>query len=81
MQTVALEPVDAVTVTILVDNVSDMLLEDQGRWQRDPLFLDDQALVLSVGDKWLVVLTLAALPRMPQDQRRHQLRAVAPISG
>ena len=34
MQTVALEPVDAVTVTILVDNVSDMLLEDQGPARR-----------------------------------------------
>ena len=34
MQAVALEPVDAVTVTILVDNVSDMLLEDQGPARR-----------------------------------------------
>ena len=34
MQTVALDPVDAVTVTILVDNVSDMLLEDQGPARR-----------------------------------------------
>ena len=34
MQVVALEPVDAVTVIILVDNVSDMLLEDQGPAKR-----------------------------------------------
>lgn len=34
VQGVALEPVDAVTVTILVDNVSDMLLEDQGPAKR-----------------------------------------------
>ena len=34
MQTIALEPVDAVTVTTLVDNVSDMLLEDQGPARR-----------------------------------------------
>ena len=29
----------------------------QGRWRPDPLILDDQALVLSVRDKGLVVLT------------------------
>jgi hypothetical protein len=34
LQAVALEPVDAVTVTILIDNVSDMLLEDQGPAKR-----------------------------------------------
>jgi 7,8-dihydropterin-6-yl-methyl-4-(beta-D-ribofuranosyl)aminobenzene 5'-phosphate synthase len=34
VQAVTLEPVDAATVTILVDNVSDMLLEDQGPARR-----------------------------------------------
>jgi 7,8-dihydropterin-6-yl-methyl-4-(beta-D-ribofuranosyl)aminobenzene 5'-phosphate synthase len=34
VRAVALAPVDAVTVTILVDNVSDMLLEDQGPAKR-----------------------------------------------
>lgn len=34
VQAVALEPVDAVTVTMLIDNVSDMLLEDQGPAKR-----------------------------------------------
>jgi 7,8-dihydropterin-6-yl-methyl-4-(beta-D-ribofuranosyl)aminobenzene 5'-phosphate synthase len=34
MQAVPLEPVDAVAVTILIDNVSDMLLQDQGPAKR-----------------------------------------------
>ena len=34
MQAVPLEPVDAVVVTMLIDNVSDMLLQDQGPAKR-----------------------------------------------
>ena len=37
MPTVPLEPVDSVTVTTLVDNVTDMLLQDQGPAKRPPL--------------------------------------------
>jgi hypothetical protein len=37
MPTVSLEPVDSVTVTTLVDNVTDMLLQDQGPAKRPPL--------------------------------------------
>jgi 7,8-dihydropterin-6-yl-methyl-4-(beta-D-ribofuranosyl)aminobenzene 5'-phosphate synthase len=37
MTTIALEPVDGVTVTTLVDNVSDALLTDQGPAKRLPL--------------------------------------------
>ena len=34
METIALEPVDALTVTMLVDNVTDSLLADQGPAKR-----------------------------------------------
>jgi 7,8-dihydropterin-6-yl-methyl-4-(beta-D-ribofuranosyl)aminobenzene 5'-phosphate synthase len=37
MEAITLEPVDAVTVTTLVDNVTDMLLTDQGPATRQPL--------------------------------------------
>jgi len=37
MPNVPLEPVDSVTVTTLVDNVTDMLLQDQGPAKRPPL--------------------------------------------
>jgi 7,8-dihydropterin-6-yl-methyl-4-(beta-D-ribofuranosyl)aminobenzene 5'-phosphate synthase len=37
METLALEPVDAVTVTTLVDNVTDILLTDEGPATRPPL--------------------------------------------
>lgn len=37
MEAIALEPVDAVTVTTLVDNVSDLLLPDEGPAKRPPL--------------------------------------------
>jgi 7,8-dihydropterin-6-yl-methyl-4-(beta-D-ribofuranosyl)aminobenzene 5'-phosphate synthase len=36
-ETIALEPVDSVTITTLVDNVSDMLLMDRGPAKRPPL--------------------------------------------
>ena len=34
METIPLEPVDAITVTTLVDNVADLLLTDQGPAKR-----------------------------------------------
>lgn len=37
MRSVPLEPVDSITVTTLVDNVTDMLLQDQGPAKRPPL--------------------------------------------
>jgi 7,8-dihydropterin-6-yl-methyl-4-(beta-D-ribofuranosyl)aminobenzene 5'-phosphate synthase len=37
MEAIALEPVDAVTVTTLVDNVTDILLTDEGPASRQPL--------------------------------------------
>jgi 7,8-dihydropterin-6-yl-methyl-4-(beta-D-ribofuranosyl)aminobenzene 5'-phosphate synthase len=37
METVALEPVDALTVTTLVDNVTDLLLTDEGPVTRSPI--------------------------------------------
>ena len=37
MEAIALEPVDALTVTTLVDNVSDLLLPDEGPAKRPPL--------------------------------------------
>ena len=37
MEPIALEPVDSVTVTTLVDNVSDLLLVDEGPAKRPPL--------------------------------------------
>jgi 7,8-dihydropterin-6-yl-methyl-4-(beta-D-ribofuranosyl)aminobenzene 5'-phosphate synthase len=37
MEPIALEPVDALTVTTLVDNVIDMLLVDEGPAKRPPL--------------------------------------------
>jgi 7,8-dihydropterin-6-yl-methyl-4-(beta-D-ribofuranosyl)aminobenzene 5'-phosphate synthase len=37
METIALEPVDALTVTTLVDNVADLLLTDEGPAKRYPL--------------------------------------------
>jgi 7,8-dihydropterin-6-yl-methyl-4-(beta-D-ribofuranosyl)aminobenzene 5'-phosphate synthase len=37
METIALEPVDALTVTTLVDNVTDSLLADQGPAKRPPM--------------------------------------------
>ena len=36
METISLEPVDAVTVTTLVDNVTEPLLVDQGPAKRPP---------------------------------------------
>ena len=36
MEAIALEPVDSLTVTTLVDNVTDMLLVDQGPAKRPP---------------------------------------------
>ena len=39
METIPLEPVDALTITTLVDNVSDLLLVDQGPARRPPLSL------------------------------------------
>jgi 7,8-dihydropterin-6-yl-methyl-4-(beta-D-ribofuranosyl)aminobenzene 5'-phosphate synthase len=41
MTTIPLQPVDSVTVTTLVDNFSDMLLQDQGPAKRPRL--GDQA--------------------------------------
>ena len=72
-----LEPVDWVTVTTLMDNVTDIFMPDQGparrppaepgfppqqawlggRWAPDPLVLDDQALVVDVAGKGLIVIT------------------------
>jgi 7,8-dihydropterin-6-yl-methyl-4-(beta-D-ribofuranosyl)aminobenzene 5'-phosphate synthase len=37
MEPIPLEPVDAVTVTTLVDNVTDLLLPDQGPATRAPM--------------------------------------------
>jgi 7,8-dihydropterin-6-yl-methyl-4-(beta-D-ribofuranosyl)aminobenzene 5'-phosphate synthase len=37
VEAIALEPVDAQTVTTLVDNVSDLLLTDEGPAKRPPL--------------------------------------------
>jgi 7,8-dihydropterin-6-yl-methyl-4-(beta-D-ribofuranosyl)aminobenzene 5'-phosphate synthase len=37
VEAIALEPVDALTVTTLVDNVSDLLLTDEGPAKRPPL--------------------------------------------
>jgi 7,8-dihydropterin-6-yl-methyl-4-(beta-D-ribofuranosyl)aminobenzene 5'-phosphate synthase len=37
METISLDPVDAVTVTTLVDNVADLLLTDQGPVTRSPI--------------------------------------------
>ena len=37
METIALEPVDSLTVTMLVDNVTDSLLADQGPAKRAPM--------------------------------------------
>src|SRR6185295_11638567 len=37
MEAIALEPVDALTVTTLVDNVTDLLLVDEGPAKRPPL--------------------------------------------
>ena len=42
MAAISLEPIDSVTITTLVDNVSDMLLRNEGPAKRPPL-LDDSA--------------------------------------
>jgi 7,8-dihydropterin-6-yl-methyl-4-(beta-D-ribofuranosyl)aminobenzene 5'-phosphate synthase len=41
MEPIPLEPVDALTVTTLVDNVADLLLPDQGPAKRPPLAMSD----------------------------------------
>ena len=80
MQTVALEPVDAVTVTILVDNVSDMLLEDQGPARRvgdagrplpnRPLGLFEEGETV---DELRAEHGFSALVTVTRGQRRHRI--------
>ena len=45
MATVSLELIESVTITALVDNVSDMLLQNEGPANRPPLLLMIRQLV------------------------------------
>jgi len=62
MEPIALEPVDAVTVTTLVDNVTDLLLADTGPAKRPPFALATAGEVLRAehGFSCLVTITKAA---------------------
>lgn len=62
MEPIALEPVDAVTITTLVDNVTDILLADAGPAKRAPFALatTGNALRAEHGFSCLVTITKAA---------------------
>ena len=88
MRPVALQPVDAVTVTTLVDNVSDMLLEDQGPARRvgdfgrplpnRPLGLFEEGETV---DELRAEHGFSALVTVTRGQRRHRRHRPAPGRG
>ena len=59
METIAPEPVDTLTVTTLVDNVSDILLADQGPAKRAPFALATNEKVLRAEHGFSCLVTIS----------------------
>jgi 7,8-dihydropterin-6-yl-methyl-4-(beta-D-ribofuranosyl)aminobenzene 5'-phosphate synthase len=78
LETIALQPVDSLTVTVLVDNVTDILLVDEGPARRPPIGAGPRvpAPILDLGQTFDALRAehgFAALVTVERDGREHRI--------